>query len=497
MAIDAFDWRPTTLQYTEKYIAVAYANDIDGTGFSFDPRNKAYFGLWNTTNITPSTDPNDYQWFEARVPFGTDYYLCYINRSSRKFSFDNSTASYNGSFVPTDTEFDQILWSALPDGTNIIDLDLNTGQKTQVGITTATAQSGQLTIENTETNQLKVSLQKIFDFNGGTFTGSATTVTIDETGRVVGFDAPDDFFMTIDNFTATSGQTVFTPTTRGTGYFTGQDLIYKNGILLTPTSDYTENGTTFTLTTGATTGDKITCTSFRAQSAKKTFINTGLTVDTVSGADVYWDAPTMPHQLIYAGDEFSFDNLSPPTVYTVSSVDYANRKITFTTSVTAFTGNIIYNHRDAGDYYRVFSRFDEDLVGASTYTPSLYYINNGFENLFLNGSSFNDQDYDISGNTINNMPAVITGKITNIQLNANNFNLAAGSPNNLVTYFVTGQTIYAFSSTIGGLNIYANGVLYVINSDYTATTANYTLATTPDNSLTILNQQTFARTGAA
>jgi len=506
-----FEWRPTTLQYESKYLAVAYADDLNGTGFTFDRTSKTHFGLSNSGSVTPSTNPADYKWFSVLATsngiytdFGTTgndaKYLAYVNRGSRLFSFNISLGAYNGAFVPTDAEFDQNIWSALADDANpanLIDLDLGTGQITQVGITTNNVYSGQLSVENTIDGQLKVSMNKIFDFSGGTFTGSASTITIDETGRVIGFDSPDDFFMTIDNFTATSGQTVFTPTTRAAGYFTGQDLIFQNGILLVPTTDYTETSSTFTLTTGATLDDRITCISFRAVSSKKVFINTGLTISSISGANVYWDSGQMPYQLIQAGDEFTFDDISSATVYTVSSVDYTNKYVTFTASVTATVGDIFYNHRDANDSYRVFSRFDDDLVTASTYEPTLYDINNGYENLFLNGSAFNDQDYDILSGVVVNMPATLTGKITNIQLNSNNFNLPCGSPINVVTYFVTGQDTYNFSSTTGGLNIYGNGVLYVINSDYTATTASYTLSVTPDNNLTIVNQQTFARAGAA
>lgn len=510
MAI-VFEWRPTTLQYELKYLAVAYADDLNGTGFTFDRTSKTHFGLSNSTSVTPSTNPADYKWFSVLATsngtytdFGTTgndaKYLAYTNRGSRLFSFNISLGAYSGAFVPTDPQFDQHIWSALADDANpanLIDLDIGTGQVTQVGITTNNVASGQLSVENTINGQLKVSMNKIFDFAGGTFTGSASTITIDETGRVIGFDSPDDLFMTIDNFTATSAQTVFTPTTRAAGYFTGQDLIFQNGILLTPTSDYTETSSTFTLNTGAITGDRITCISFRAVSSKKVFIDTGLTISSISGANVYWNSGQMPYQLIEAGDEFTFDNISSATVYTVSSVDYTNKYVTFTASVTATVGDVFYNHRDTNDSYRVFSRFDDNLVGASTYTPTDYNIHNGYENLFLNGSAFNDQDYEVFGGSVIDLPATLTGDITNIQLNSNNFSLPCGLPINVVTYFVNGQNTYTFSSTSGGLNIYANGVLYIINSDYTATTSNFTLTTTPDNSLTIMNQQSFARAGAA
>ena len=68
-----------------------------------------------------------------------------------------------------------------------------------------------------------------FDFGGApTYTGSAANLTIDIYGRVVGFTTPDNFYYTEQSFTASSGQTVFTPASRVLGYITGQDLIFIN-----------------------------------------------------------------------------------------------------------------------------------------------------------------------------------------------------------------------------------------------------------------------------
>jgi hypothetical protein len=49
------------------------------------------------------------------------------------------------------------------------------------------------------------------------------------------------------------------------------------------------------------------------------------------------------------------------------------------------------------------------------------------------------------------------------------------------------------------LEVYANGALLAQGAsyDYTASSANYILTTAFNNNLTLLNQQTFARDGAA
>jgi hypothetical protein len=501
-----FQWRPTTLQYSDSNLSIAYADDEIGTGFTLDADNKAFFGLYNQTSITPSATPSDYRWFSVNdtsqgvyADFGTDRYLVYINRGSKLFSFNISPATYNGTFVPTDTQFDQILWSALPRDTNNINLNLNTGQKTQVGLTTQNAASGQITVENTSANQLKASLFPLFDYVGGQATFSAATITIDNFGRIRGVTTPDDFYMTIDEFTATSGQTVFTPATRATGasgYITGQDLIYLNGVLL-DTSEYTENATTFTLGTGADLNDRLVCVSFRAVSASNFYENLYISVDNIASNVVTWNPILMPYDIIKAGDKITFSNTGTPTQYTVSSVNYSTRQITFTGAVTASVGNVMYRYRASGDSYVVFNRFTDDLVSASNYTPTLWTIANGFENLYLNGSAFNDQDYDISGNTIVNLPAVMTGKLTNIQFVSNNLGSMAGNAANIVTYTVNGQAIYPLTFILGALNLYANGSLLVYNDDYTTSAGAYTFAITPDNNNTILLQQSFASEGAA
>jgi hypothetical protein len=106
---------------------------------------------------------------------------------------------------------------------------------------------------------------------------------------------PDDFFMTTEVFTATSGQTVFTPTARNVDYIAGQDLIFVNGALMS-LSDYTETTTTFTFGTGLVTGDTVTSISMRAKANGKFYADTSLVVESVSGSNVVWNAAQMPFQ---------------------------------------------------------------------------------------------------------------------------------------------------------------------------------------------------------
>jgi hypothetical protein len=495
-------WRPTTFQYTEKFLSVAYADNITGTSnFSLSPTGRLYYGLYNNNSTSPSTNPSDYKWYLADPAFGTNKFLCFINRTGRKFSFDTDFADFasgTGQFVPTTiADFDPRLWSALPDGSNVIDLDNKTGQLITTG--TTTTGTGQVKVSNTGNGQLIASLDEFLNFGGpATFTGSAATITVDIYGRVVGFTTPDNFYMTIDYFDATSGQTVFS-VTRDSTYIEDQCLVFQNGLLLSDTEYTDTDGATgtVTLSTGATLNDVVTIYSMRAISSGNYYDNTYLNVATVSGADVTWNVSEMPHQLINAGDIMTFDNVGTPTQYTVSSVNYGTATITFTTSPTGLTaGDPIYTYRASGSSYPVFSRFEDTLTSTSTYTPTDWHFLSGYELPFYNGTIVPDQDYDIVGNTYTINPSVSSGLLTIIQFSANNTTTPTGTPQNVITFTTIGQTFYSFNFTNGALGIYANGVLYEGGVDYTTSTNSYTLTNSPTESF-IIQQQTFARAGAA
>ena len=505
LASGVLQWRPTTFQYEERYLSIAYATSITGTGFSLNPRNKTYYGLYNQTSTSPSLVASDYKWFLADPAFGTNIYPAYINYSNRKFAFDTDFATYaggndvagsGGAFVPTTTsKFDFRIWSALPDGINVIDLDKATGQTIITGIPSASA--GQIAIQNTPDGQLVASLAEFLTFpdGGATFTSSAATITVDIYGRIVGFAPPDNFFFNQQSFTATSGQTVFTPTARVSGYITGQDLIFQNGLLLDP-SEYTETSTTFTLSVGATTGDVITCISMRAVASSETYVVKNITVASSSTNTIVWNASAMPYQLIDVGDKITFANTGSPTQYTVTGVNYATRTITFSTTVTVSAGASIYQYRAASSSYRVFSRWSFDLTNAGSYTPTEWAVHSAYELLFLNGTAVNEQDYDISGNSLANFPAASTGKMTMIQFSANNLTTPTGTISNVVAYANTGTVTYSFNFNPLSFALYINGALMRQGTDYTLGTNSYVLATNT-NGASIMQQQTFTSVGAA
>ncbi len=308
VASNAFVWKPTTFQYAERYLDIAYADNATGTSnFSFSPTNRLYYGLRNVSASELSTNPANYTWYLADPGFGTAIYLAYANRTGRKFSFATGFANYaasTGAFVPTQASiFDPRLWSALPNGTNTIDLDYGTGQVLQTG--TTTVGTGEIAVSNNPDGKIVASLKPYLDFGSGVYQQTVTGIaqlTIDIYGRVVGFTTPDPFYMTIEQFTATAGQTVFT-VTRGAGYIADQCLVFVNGLLLDE-SEYTDTaGSTGTVTfaTGLTLDDKVTIASVKSTNAGTPYASFTRNTATLSGASAYTPgyALTSGYELIF------------------------------------------------------------------------------------------------------------------------------------------------------------------------------------------------------
>ena len=493
-------WRPSTFQYVSRYVVVAYGDDLSGTNLSASPRNKSYYGLLNADAANFSTNPADYTWYLAPVAFGTNAYLLYTNRSGRKFSFSSglgANAAGTGAFVPADTvNYDPSIWNALPDGTNSIDLDVRTGQLLETGTTTIGA--GEIAVTNNADGKIVASLAQLLNFGSGvqTLTGSASTLTIDVYGRVLGFTSPDGFYYTRYDAVATAGQTVFTPTARQANYIVGMDLVFKNGELL-DVNDYTENATTVTTNVASTVGDNLTIISMRAVSQGVTYVDLHVLVASVAGAVVTYGT-SLPYQNIVAGDIHTFTKTGTPTQYTVQSYNAATKQITYTASVTGVSaGAVIYQYRSTGLSYRPFSRWTTTLASASSYTPTTWALDSGYEKLYLNGVSVNDQDYDIVSGALTNFPAASTGLLTVIQFNDNNQTIPTGNQTSQAINEIVGQTVYNYSYDVNAFELYNNGALMIPTSDYTTGTGIYTLSVAPTSTLNILQQTTYTRTGAA
>jgi hypothetical protein len=495
-------WRPTTFQYVDRYINVRYASSITGTGFSSSPRGLTYYGLQNTPTTTGSTNPADYAWYLAPVAFGaagpSANYLLFANRSNRKFSFDAGTAAQANStaaFVPTLTSvYDATIWSGLPDGINSIDLDARTGQLTTTGTTSVSSADGLLNVTNNTTGNMVVSLAQFLNFGAGVYskTAAVSTLTIDIYGRVIGFASPDAFYYTETVFTATAAQTTFSVT-----HVVGNVLVFKNGILLDLT-EYSETSTTVVLATACAVGEIVIVINARAVSTTDYYEPNNITIaSSTTNTVTYTNAP---FQTIEVGNLLCFANTGTPTTYTVQSINTTTKVITFTTTIAGATAGLtIYRFRAAGTTYRPWSRYTQTVTSASSLTPTTWAVNNGYEEIFVNGSQFNEIDYDIVGGSVTGFPATVTGNFTLIQWNQNNLGVPCSNIINTVAYSVAGQLAYTYASNPLSMELYANGVLLAKGAgyDYTATSTNWILSTAFPTSSTLINQQTFARDGAA
>lgn len=500
-ASSVFKWRPTTFQYTERWLAVAYANNATGTsGFSLNPRNKTYYGLMNNATANGSTNPADYTWYEGS--FGSTNYLLIANRTNRKFSFAVGNAGFSnlgGAFVPSETSvYDTSIWGALQDGQNYIDLDARTGQLTKAGTTAVSSADGLLSVNNNTDGSMVVSLQKFLNFGAGAYTKTfnAATLTIDIYGRVVGFSQPDNFYYTETVFSATAGQTTFNVS------YTTYLLVFRDGILLDQ-SEYSTTSSTVVMGTACAAGETIVTIGMRAVSTDQYYENINAVIASSTSNSIVYTDPL--YQSVIAGDLLCFASTQPasadtPTTYTVQSVNTSTKTITFTTTISGATnGFYAYRKRAAGSTYAPFTRYTAALTAANSYTPTDFTIRNGFEMIYVNGCQINEIDYDLNGNTIYGFPSSVTGKMTFIMFSENNFGVPCSNVLNTVAYSTNGALSYNFPNNPLSMEVYANGALLTKGSgyDYTATSAGYNLTTAFPNNYTLLNQQTFARIGAA
>lgn len=501
-ASTVFKWRPTTFQYTERWLAVAYADNATGTaGFSLNPRNKSYYGLFNNSTANGSTNPADYTWYEGS--FGSSNYLLIANRTNRKFSFAVGNAGFSnlgGAFVPTETSvYDSSVWGALEDGQNYIDLDLRTGQLTKAGTTAISSADGLLSVTNNTQGSMVVSLQKFLNFGSGVYskTFDAATLTVDIYGRVVGFTQPDDFFYTEQVFSATAGQTVF-----AINHVVGNIFVFRDGVLA-DTSEYTETTTNFTFTNPCAAGEVIVVFNMRAVSTDQYYENINAAIGSSTANSITYLEPL--YQNVLPGDLLCFAANQPaptdtPTTYTVQSINTSTKTIVFTTNIAgATTGFNAYRKRAAGSTYTPFSRYSVDLTSANSVTPTNFTVRNGFEMIYVNGVQINEIDYDLTGNTVGGFPAPVTGKMTFIMFTENNFGVPASNVVNTVSYSIAGALSYVYPNNPESVEIYANGALLAQGSsyDYTANPSGYNLTQAFNNNFTLLNQQTFARIGPA
>ena len=184
-------------------------------------------------------------------------------------------------------------------------------------------------------------------------------------------------YRTVTNFTATAGQTVFTPPSYTAGYID----VYRNGVKLALADFTATNGTTVTLTTAATAGDVIETDSFFVSSVLNA-------IPAVAGA------VTQAYiQTGVAGTGPAFSAIFPSGSQTFSANTWS--KIQFPTKEfdTANCYDNTTNYRftpNVSGYYQISSSVQ---FGGTPTTPNsilLAVYKNGaeFKRIFVNSTSY-------------------------------------------------------------------------------------------------------------
>ena len=217
-----------------------------------------------------------------------------------------------------------------------------------------------------------------------TFTQAPPTGTGNISARYLGIPASGvttTAYRTVTTFTATASQTTFTPPSYTVGFIN----VYRNGVLLTPTSDYTaSNGTTVVLASGAASGDTVIVESFLVSSVLNAIPNTAGSVSNsnlgplstlpVTGGTTL-TLPTITANLMAVGASFG--------VYLANSIsipDTTNTKITFDT----------VDFNIGSGYSTSTGLFTAPIAGRYFFTSSAYIYSVAYAGLFIykNGTVF-------------------------------------------------------------------------------------------------------------
>lgn len=152
--------------YLYKYLAIKYADNIDGSlNFSNSPTNREYYGVRNTNETTESTNPADYIWYKVSGGFGTTKFLFYQTSGGRQINFYVGTSAPDATYIQ--------------DGGTAIDLDVIT---TTTAYSTAAPTIYQWTASSTP--PARPTTTSTYTWATGNYTapsGWTTSITVDTT----------------------------------------------------------------------------------------------------------------------------------------------------------------------------------------------------------------------------------------------------------------------------------------------------------------------------
>jgi hypothetical protein len=181
-------------------------------------------------------------------------------------------------------------------------------------------------------------------------------------------------YRTLTEFTATAGQTTFTPPSYTAGYIT----VLRNGVQL-GTADFTAtNGTTVVLATGATAGDLITTISFLVSSVvgaipatsgavTSAYLLDGSVTQAKLSTNVASNGPAFSAYGSAGNNQVISNNTDTKVILNATHFDTAS---CFNTSTYRFTPNV------AG-YYQISGEFEAYANGSNITNAEISIFKNG------------------------------------------------------------------------------------------------------------------------
>ena len=239
---------PLIIQSPYHYVLVRFASDITGTGLTSNPTGKAFFGLQSSEVLTLDSNAADYMWFAAGGTFLTE-----VNLWSR-------TASGNTIQLSLTLDAPDISgWQNITQFTDVLDPYIDVYSRTGQVITNLSSPTdGRLAYSTPGLNGIvNINLDTYGQGkNSGGFTINPMTtasITVDSFGRISQTGAADQVRFSSMLTHATAGQTVFTFSNAQPD----QILVFRNGIFLKPTTDYTRTSTDVTFASACVLNDVI------------------------------------------------------------------------------------------------------------------------------------------------------------------------------------------------------------------------------------------------
>jgi hypothetical protein len=239
---------PLLIQAPYRYLLVRYANDGNGSGITNNPTGLTYFGLQASDVLTLDSNPADYTWFAAGGTF-----LTQVNLWSRTSA--SNIVQFSLTLDAPDTSGWYNVTADLTALDPYIDVLARSGQVVTDITSPADGRLGYSSIGASGVINLNLD-----PYGQGRNTGgfsinpsSVSTIQFDQFGRVIQANALDQVRFSSMLTHATAGQTVFTFSNAQAN----QIMVFRNGVFLQPTVDYTRNSTTVTFTNACTLNDVV------------------------------------------------------------------------------------------------------------------------------------------------------------------------------------------------------------------------------------------------